>query len=202
MHIPKSNLPESLGFPAGFGLFGGGLFFVDPLQQRFQLGQGFNFIVGKNSGPSGSMGGVDPAGGETRVLPAQDVGGQAVSHHHGPLRGKAGDSCEAGVKILPGGLVVPHLLGDENLPEKPIQVGAGETAFLHRGGTVAGKVQRIFFTQGSNGFLRPGEKIVSDGEIFLIFPGDSRRVRRNTQLLKQGVETAKEGLLPGDLPTL
>ena len=135
-------------------------------QKRFQLGEGFDLVVGNDLGVGETALGIDPHRGDARVFSAQNVGGQAVAHHDGLLGVKVRDAGKAGVKKFFRGLVEAQLLGDEDRFKKAVQVGAGQSARLDGRGAVAGEKQTVFLAQVGYRFLGAGEKIVPDSEIF------------------------------------
>ena len=81
---------------------------------------------------------VEPAGAQSRVPAAPDIGGQAVSHHQGGGVVKAGNGGEAGEEKGGAGLVEAHLLGDEDVLEIREDARIRQAAALDRGGAVGG----------------------------------------------------------------
>lgn len=113
---------------------------IEGIQQFFQLGNGSNPVIGTD-GTGVLAQGRHPAGSNSGVDSAQDIGREAVAHHDAAAAVKVRNLGEAGVKVVSGGLVEADFLGHEDLLKPGIQPRAGEAAVLDGGGAVAGQEQ-------------------------------------------------------------
>ena len=66
---------------------------------------------------------IDPAGADSCLLAAQNIGAQAIAYDHCFAAVKAGDPGKTPLKIFPVRLVGTHLLGDEYILEEVGNIG-------------------------------------------------------------------------------